>query len=171
MVGDIKQSIYGFRLADPSLFLKKYMAYADETNPNQLIRLKENFRSRGEVLSFTNEVFKHLMDEEVGEMIYGKEEELVQGNLMDYPEKLEENFYPELLLYEEDTLEDDSEQMSDGEIKVVAQQIKELIASDENLEYKDIALLVRSKSQNNKIEDILKAYDIPVVLDEGRVDF
>ena len=147
------------------------MAYADETNPNQLIRLKENFRSRGEVLSFTNEVFKHLMDEEVGEMIYGKEEELVQGNLMDYPEKLEENFYPELLLYEEDTLEDDSEQMSDGEIKVVAQQIKELIASDENLEYKDIALLVRSKSQNNKIEDILKAYDIPVVLDEGRVDF
>lgn len=171
MVGDIKQSIYGFRLADPSLFLKKYMAYADETNPNQLIRLKENFRSRGEVLSFTNEVFKHLMDEEVGEMIYGKEEELVQGNLMDYPEKLEENFYPELLLYEEDNLEDESEQMSDGEIKVVAQQIKELIASDENLEYKDIALLVRSKSQNNKIEDILKAYDIPVVLDEGRVDF
>lgn len=171
MVGDIKQSIYGFRLADPRLFLKKYTAYADETNPNQLIRLKENFRSRGEVLSFTNEVFKHLMDEEVGEMIYGKEEELVQGNLVDYPEQLEENFYPELLLYEEDTSEDESEQMSDGEIKVVAQQIKELIASDENLEYKDIALLVRSKSQNNKIEDILKAYDIPVVLDEGRVDF
>ena len=171
MVGDIKQSIYGFRLADPRLFLKKYTAYADETNPNQLIRLKENFRSRGEVLSFTNEVFKHLMDEEVGEMIYGKEEELVQGNLVDYPEQLEENFYPELLLYEEDTSEDESEQMSDGEIKVVAQQIKELIASDENLDYKDIALLVRSKSQNNKIEDILKAYDIPVVLDEGRVDF
>ncbi|WP_407350130.1 helicase-exonuclease AddAB subunit AddA [Lactococcus garvieae] len=171
MVGDIKQSIYGFRLADPRLFLKKYTTYADETNPNQLIRLKENFRSRGEVLSFTNEVFKHLMDEEVGEMIYGKEEELVQGNLVDYPEQLEENFYPELLLYEEDISEDESEQMSDGEIKVVAQQIKELIASDENLDYKDIALLVRSKSQNNKIEDILKAYDIPVVLDEGRVDF
>ena len=171
MVGDVKQSIYGFRLADPRLFLKKYTAYADETNPNQLIRLKENFRSRGEVLSFTNEVFKHLMDEEVGEMIYGKEEELVQGNLVDYPEQLEENFYPELLLYEEDTSEDESEQMSDGEIKAVAQQIKELIASDENLDYKDIALLVRSKSQNNKIEDILKAYDIPVVLDEGRVDF
>lgn len=171
MVGDIKQSIYGFRLADPRLFLKKYTAYADETNPNQLIRLKENFRSRGEVLSFTNEVFKHLMDEEVGEMIYGKEEELVQGNLVDYPEQLEENFYPELLLYEEDISEDESEQMSDGEIKAVAQQIKELIASDENLDYKDIALLVRSKSQNNKIEDILKAYDIPVVLDEGRVDF
>ncbi|MCG4840945.1 hypothetical protein, partial [[Ruminococcus] torques] len=80
-------------LADPRFFLKKYTAYADETNPNQLIRIKENFRSRGEVLSFTNEVFKYLMDEEVGEMIYGKEEELVQGNLVDYPEQLEENFY------------------------------------------------------------------------------
>ncbi|WP_270232302.1 helicase-exonuclease AddAB subunit AddA [Lactococcus formosensis] len=171
MVGDIKQSIYGFRLADPSLFLKKYTAYADEENPNQLIRLKENFRSRGEVISFTNEVFKHLMDEEVGEMIYGEEEELVQGNLVDYPQQLDENFYPQLLLYEEEALEDESEQMSDGEIKIVAQKIKELIASDENLEYKDIALLVRSKTQNNKIEDILKAYDIPVVLDEGRVDF
>ena len=171
MVGDIKQSIYGFRLADPSLFLKKYTAYADEENPNQLIRLKENFRSRGEVLSFTNEVFKHLMDEEMGEMIYGEEEELVQGNLVDYPQQLDENFYPQLLLYEEEALEDESEQMSDGEIKIVAQKIKELIASDENLEYKDIALLVRSKTQNNKIEDILKAYDIPVVLDEGRVDF
>ncbi|WP_338997868.1 helicase-exonuclease AddAB subunit AddA [Lactococcus formosensis] len=171
MVGDIKQSIYGFRLADPSLFLKKYTAYADEENPNQLIRLKENFRSRGQVLSFTNEVFKHLMDEEVGEMIYGEEEELVQGNLVDYPQQLDENFYPQLLLYEEEALEDESEQMSDGEIKIVAQKIKELIASDENLEYKDIALLVRSKTQNNKIEDILKAYDIPVVLDEGRVDF
>ncbi|WP_347962706.1 helicase-exonuclease AddAB subunit AddA [Lactococcus formosensis] len=171
MVGDIKQSIYGFRLADPSLFLKKYTAYADEENPNQLIRLKENFRSRGEVLSFTNEVFKHFMDEEVGEMIYGEEEKLVQGNLVDYPQQLDENFYPQLLIYEEEALEDESEQMSDGEIKIVAQKIKELIASDENLEYKDIALLVRSKTQNNKIEDILKAYDIPVVLDEGRVDF
>ena len=171
MVGDIKQSIYGFRLADPSLFLEKYIAYADVANPHQLIRLKENFRSRGEVLSFTNEVFKHLMDKEVGEMFYGKEEELVQGNLVDYPNQSEEEFYPELLLYEEDNLEEDSDQVSDGEIKIVAQKIKELVASDENLEYKDIALLVRSKSQNNKIEDILKAYDIPVVLDEGRVDF
>ncbi|MEY8444117.1 helicase-exonuclease AddAB subunit AddA [Lactococcus ileimucosae] len=171
MVGDIKQSIYGFRLADPSLFLKKYHAYAREDSPHQLIRLKENFRSRGEVLEFTNEVFRHLMNEEIGEMVYGKEEELVQGNLADYPEKLEKNYYPELLLYEEDSTEDETDQISDGEIKIVAQQIKNLMASDEKLDYQDIALLVRSKSQNNKIEDILRDYDIPVVLDEGRVDF
>lgn len=79
MVGDIKQSIYGFRLADPGLFLEKYKSYDQAENPNQLIRLKENFRSRGEVLNFTNDIFKHLMDEKLGEMTYGKEEALVQG--------------------------------------------------------------------------------------------
>lgn len=174
MVGDIKQSIYGFRLADPALFLDKYKTYATSENPNQLIRLKENFRSRGEILNFTNEVFEHLMDDDIGEMIYGKEERLIQGNIKDYPTKLDHAHYPELLLYKEN-LEDLSsengseEKISDGEIKIVAEKIKELI--DSGIEPQKIALLVRSKSNNNKIEDILTSYDIPVVLDEGRVDF
>ncbi len=59
--------------------------------------------------------------------------------------------------------------ISDGEIKGAAQEIKKLIEA--GVEPKDIAILVRSKSNNNKIEDILLSYDIPVVLDEGRVDF
>ncbi|RZI49422.1 helicase-exonuclease AddAB subunit AddA [Lactococcus kimchii] len=173
MVGDIKQSIYGFRLADPGLFLEKYKTYNEAQNPNQLIRLKENFRSRGEVLTFTNDVFKHLMNEKLGEMVYGKEEALVQGNTTDYPSELDKEYYPELLLYKEnadDELNDESEEnISDGEIKGAAQEIKSLIAS--GVEPKDIAILVRSKSNNNKIEDVLLSYDIPVVLDEGRVDF
>lgn len=180
MVGDIKQSIYGFRLADPGLFLEKYKSYDQPENPNQLIRLKENFRSRGEVLNFTNQVFKHLMDEEIGEMTYGQEEKLVQGNLIDYPSELTEEFYPELLLYSVDTEKDSDkkgqpdtsenvEVISDGEIRIAAQRIVSLLNSGVNP--KDIALLVRSKSNNNKIEEILTSYDIPVVLDEGRVDF
>ncbi|MFC4651638.1 helicase-exonuclease AddAB subunit AddA [Lactococcus nasutitermitis] len=173
MVGDIKQSIYGFRLADPGLFLEKYKSYEEDTNDNQLIRLKENFRSRGEVLNFTNQVFKHLMNEEIGEMTYGQEEMLVQGNVTDYPLEPDEEFYPELVLYKESTIErnDDEtvEKISDGEIKVAALKIKELL--QKGVEPKEIAILVRSKSNNNKIEDILTSYDIPVVLDEGRVDF
>lgn len=174
MVGDIKQSIYGFRLADPGLFLEKYKTYDYSDNPNQLIRLKENFRSRGEVLNFTNEVFKHLMNESLGEMTYGKEESLVQGNFNDYPEQQEEEYYPELLLYTEKTQEKENEEttdviISDGEIKSAAQKIQELILN--GVEPKEIAILVRSKSNNNKIEDVLTTYDIPVVLDEGRVDF
>jgi ATP-dependent helicase/nuclease subunit A len=173
MVGDIKQSIYGFRLADPGLFLEKYKTYDTPDNPNQLIRLKENFRSRGEVLNFTNEIFKHLMNESLGEMEYGREEALVQGNISDYPEEADPKFYPELLLYKEKTDENEEnqevEKISDGEIKGAAQEIQNLISS--GVEPKDIAILVRSKSNNNKIEDILSSYDIPVVLDEGRVDF
>ncbi len=178
MVGDIKQSIYGFRLADPGLFLEKYKTYDDEENPNQLIRLKENFRSRGEVLNFTNDVFKHLMNEEIGEMTYGKEEKLIQGNTTDYPVEIDTNFYPELLLYDEtqnegegeEEVEDETQvQISNGEIKVAAQRIQQLIQS--GVAPKEIAILVRSKSYNNKIENILNSYGIPVVLDEGRVDF
>lgn len=172
MVGDIKQSIYGFRLADPGLFLEKYKSFDQTNNPNQLIRLKENFRSRGEVLTFTNEVFKHLMNEEIGEMTYGAEEKLIQGNTTDYPEKPDPAYYPELLLYnqtEESEINETETELSDGEIRVAAQKIQELI--DSGVEPKTIALLVRSKTNNNKIEDILSAYGIPVVLDEGRVDF
>ncbi len=171
MVGDIKQSIYGFRLADPGLFLEKYKTYGRAENPNQLIRLKENFRSRGEVLDFTNQIFKHLMNEAIGEMTYGQEELLVQGNVTDYPTEMDKEFYPELLLYKENTdaQEKDEEGISDGEIKVAAQKIQELLK--QGIEPKEIAILVRSKTNNNKIEDIFTTYDIPVVLDEGRVDF
>ena len=172
MVGDIKQSIYGFRLADPSLFLEKYKTYTEAKNPNKLIRLKENFRSRGEILHFTNEVFKHLMDEKIGEMTYGQAEELVQGNTTDYPDRLDPAFNPELLLYQENTASSTEGEMpllSKGELNLVAQKIQELAKS--GVAYKDIAFLVRSKTANNEIEDTLTSYGIPVVLDEGRVDF
>ncbi|MBU5585310.1 UvrD-helicase domain-containing protein, partial [Enterococcus sp. S181_ASV_20] len=60
MVGDVKQSIYGFRLADPTLFIQKYHDFADEDGGRRII-LAENFRSRKEVLDFTNLVFSQLM--------------------------------------------------------------------------------------------------------------
>jgi len=169
MVGDIKQSIYGFRQADPSLFYRKYKDYQEASNPHELIRLKENFRSRGEVLNFTNKIFQHLMDDHIGEMTYGDEEMLLQGNMTDYPEDLDESFYPEFLAYHA-VDSGDEDKLTDGEIKIAAQRIKKLI-QEEKIEPRDIAILVRSKSANNKIEDVLKAYDIPVVLDEGRQDF
>ncbi|MCL2681811.1 MAG: UvrD-helicase domain-containing protein, partial [Streptococcaceae bacterium] len=173
MVGDIKQSIYGFRQADPSLFLKKYQDYQKEDNPHELIRLKENFRSRPEIIQFTNQVFTHLMDTSVGEMTYGKEEELVQGNIKDYPQEPEQDFLPELLLYQSEsngnTDDENLEKVSDGEIRATAKQIQQLIKN--GIQPKNIAILVRSKTNNNKIEDILTSYDIPLVLDEGRVEF
>src|SRR5699024_6310750 len=70
MVGDVKQSIYRFRHAEPSLFIGKYNAFAKEVHSGLRIDLARNFRSRKHVLSGVNFIFKQMMDEEVGEIQY-----------------------------------------------------------------------------------------------------
>jgi len=83
MVGDVKQSIYQFRLADPSIFLKKYQQYvpaeAAERNRERKILLSSNFRSGGAVLSAVNDIFRCCMSPEVGGLAYGEEESLHEG--------------------------------------------------------------------------------------------
>ena len=83
MVGDVKQSIYRFRLADPTLFLDKYEAYPDyleaEDGAPRKILLSENFRSRSEILSACNDVFRLIMRKQVGDLDYGDEEALKAG--------------------------------------------------------------------------------------------
>ena len=83
MVGDVKQSIYRFRLADPTLFLEKYRAYPPYTRavPGQgrRVTLGENFRSRPEVIDSVNFVFENLMSRGLGELEYGPEEALRCG--------------------------------------------------------------------------------------------
>lgn len=82
-VGDVKQSIYRFRLADPTIFLDKYIRYphapdAAQGEPRKIL-LSQNFRSRQEVLDATNFVFRAIMSREMGEMDYGAEEQLNFG--------------------------------------------------------------------------------------------
>ena len=83
MVGDVKQSIYKFRQARPELFLEKYKNYKTKnikTDAEDLkIQLFKNFRSRKEVLDFSNEIFENIMSEELGELNYTKEEFLNLG--------------------------------------------------------------------------------------------
>ena len=83
LVGDVKQSIYQFRLADPGIFLKKYADYvpAEEAGPGQgrKILLSHNFRSGGEVIDAVNDVFRTCMREKVGGLRYGEEEQLREG--------------------------------------------------------------------------------------------
>ena len=83
MVGDVKQSIYQFRLADPGIFLEKYAAYvpAEEAKPGQgrKVMLSCNFRSGGDVLKSVNDVFSYCMSEKVGGLVYGEEEALHEG--------------------------------------------------------------------------------------------
>lgn len=82
MVGDVKQSIYQFRLADPGIFLEKYHAYAPAEAQNasgRRILLNANFRSGGEIISAVNEVFADCMSESVGGLDYGEAEALREG--------------------------------------------------------------------------------------------
>lgn len=82
MVGDVKQSIYRFRLADPQLFMEKYRSYPREKgSAERAIDLTKNFRSRGEVVDAVNFVFRQLMTPRVGELIYDEKAELVCGAL------------------------------------------------------------------------------------------
>ena len=83
MVGDVKQSIYRFRLADPRIFLQHYntwppLAAADEHESAKLL-LSRNFRSRKEVLEATNFVFRNVLSREMGELDYGEDEMLRPG--------------------------------------------------------------------------------------------
>ncbi len=80
MVGDIKQSIYRFRQADPQIFNEKFQRYAQNPKEGKLILLKENFRSSSEVLSAINDVFERLMDQKVGEINYDNMHQLVFAN-------------------------------------------------------------------------------------------
>ena len=83
MVGDVKQSIYQFRLADPGIFLGKYSAYApaEQAGPGEgrKVLLSANFRSGGAVLSAVNDIFAQCMSPEVGGLHYGPEEALREG--------------------------------------------------------------------------------------------
>ena len=185
MVGDVKQSIYGFRLADPTLFLSKYEAYAQEKNGKRII-LAENFRSRQDVLAFTNFIFTQLMDHEVGNLNYDENAELVYGNTAFNKSK---DFATELLIYEQENKEglqlDQKESSNEiqitekttGELLMVAARIKELIDQQfeiydkdkdkmRPLEYRDIVLLTPTRSNNLEIQEIFQEANIPAAINE-----
>lgn len=165
MVGDIKQSIYRFRQADPQIFNEKFHSFAQDSKEGQLILLKENFRSSSEVLNATNDVFKHLMDEEVGEISYDGMHQLVFGNtdIQANPENK-----AEVLLYDKDDDSDDDEELVTnkltGEMRMVLKEILHL-HNDKGVPFKDIALLTASRSRNDQVLLALSEYGIPAKTD------
>ncbi|GIO34156.1 ATP-dependent helicase/nuclease subunit A [Paenibacillus albilobatus] len=99
MVGDVKQSIYRFRLAEPGLFLDKYRRYGSGGGSGIRIDLARNFRSRMEVVDAVNVIFRQIMNETVAEIAYDERAELVYGASFPNAEEGVANPYaPELLL-------------------------------------------------------------------------
>ena len=89
LVGDVKQSIYRFRLADPSLFMEKYEAYHDpQESADRRIDLSANFRSRRTIINAVNDIFSHIMTRQFGEIDYRPEVFLEYGLQM--PPEVEE---------------------------------------------------------------------------------
>lgn len=86
MVGDVKQSIYAFRQAEPQLFMKKYVAFNDDNPANERITLAENFRSSKKVTNFVNKLFVPLMTTDFGELNYESEGQLKPA--ANYPKDL-----------------------------------------------------------------------------------
>ncbi|MDO4659445.1 helicase-exonuclease AddAB subunit AddA [Streptococcus sp.] len=166
MVGDIKQSIYRFRQADPQIFNEKFQCYAQNPQEGKLILLKENFRSSSEVLSATNDVFARLMDQEVGEINYDSMHQLVFANtkLTSNPDNK-----AEFLLYDkDDSGQEEEESQADtkltGEMRLVIKEILKL-HQEKGVAFKEIALLTSSRSRNDQILLALSEYGIPVKTD------
>lgn len=147
MVGDVKQSIYRFRLARPELFIEKYKTYSTQESSRQKIDLHKNFRSRPEVLDSINYLFYQIMHEDLGKVEYDAQAALYAGASYPNPQEgpiqegpAQENFQPgmpvqpffqtELLLAQAD-----AEELADFGMKnwqeleahMVAARIKEML--------------------------------------------
>lgn len=166
MVGDIKQSIYRFRQADPQIINEKFQRYAQNPQEGKLILLKENFRSSSEVLSATNDVFGRLMDQEVGEINYDSMHQLVFANTKLTPNP---DNKAEFLLYDkgdsgQEKEESDEDTKLTGEMRLVIKEILKL-HQEKGVAFKEIALLTSSRSRNDQILLALSEYGIPVKTD------
>ena len=161
MVGDVKQSIYRFRLARPELFMEKYHTYPQSDEAAEIrIDLHKNFRSRREVLEGTNDVFEKLMTEAVGGITYDSAAALYLGAEMPEPESGIN--VPELLLLEKnkdslpETEDTDQAELTDRELEVhaAADCIRRVMAEGKvwdreagafrSVRYGDIVILLRS---------------------------
>jgi len=155
MVGDVKQSIYQFRLARPELFLEKYKSYTVGKGPFQRIDLHANFRSREGVLASANYLFKEIMQESLGGIVYDEAASLVAEASFEETEKRVAG-KTEVLLVEQK-----SDDLYIGkkslEAAVIGEKIRDMVQGENPLyvsgkngyrpvQYRDIAILLRSLS-------------------------
>ncbi|MFC6254980.1 helicase-exonuclease AddAB subunit AddA [Secundilactobacillus hailunensis] len=182
MVGDIKQSIYRFRLAEPKLFIDKFNRYQADPDAGKEITLAENFRSMKNVDEFTNLIFTQIMDEQLGQIKYAGSAKLVYG--ANYPDNLPN--VASLMIYDteapSDAGADDAPDGDEGQVTLIAQKIRELLAKNTQiwdrseqqlrpLKYEDIAIISSTKKNNLEIQDQFGRADIPVQINDAQSYF
>lgn len=191
MVGDVKQSIYKFRQARPDLFLSKYKTYQlkqDKKEDEDLkIQLFKNFRSRKEVLDFSNIIFKNIMSEKLGELDYIEDEYLNLGasyedtnqDLRAEIDVININEETEEIVEDEEIVDSERIENVELEAKFVANRIQQLIENKfqiydakkkekRDIKYKDIVILLRATRESAPIfeKEIVKL-GMPVFSDSS----
>jgi ATP-dependent helicase/nuclease subunit A len=185
MVGDVKQSIYRFRLADPGLFIDKYHHFEEsESALNRRITLSSNFRSQKGILAAVNYIFSNIMSRDFGEIDYDEKSRLNPGAVL--PSNADEPV--ELFLIGRANNEVDSgetmenadevlEEMSsiEAEAYVAAGRIKGLLQEQifdrekgewRKVEFRDIAILMRTtKNWSGVFQEVFTAEGIPAFAD------
>lgn len=175
MVGDVKQSIYKFRMAKPEIFLEKYNRFERMGDgPDRKIILSKNFRSRAAVLNVTNRVFEKIMIRELGGIVYDEENALYPGADYEGEDPAVELLIADTSVMEgEENLENDVE-AKELEAEMAALRLKELYDSGfrvrdkadgkmRQVRYSDMAVLLRSMgSYKDVYERVLKSKGIPV---------
>lgn len=179
MVGDVKQSIYRFRLAEPTLFLHKYLTYNENPeNTGLRIDLNANFRSRSEVLHGTNYIFSQVMGEDVGEVVYDEAAALkpkAPYDQKDMPLELAilHTTEKEEAETDEEIIAEEELKKSQQEARYIIQQIQFLMHSnmtvydpwkkeERPIEYRDFVILMRSMTWSADLVEEFKAAGIPL---------
>lgn len=180
MVGDVKQCIYKFRNADPSIFMRLYTEYG-RGDGGRLIRLFKNFRSRAEVIDSVNFIFSSVMSKRVGGVEYNKDEYLINGAAYESGS----DYNTEVIVCDVSAVNSDDSLIkeigsSELEAKNAAQYIKDLVCGGEMLvtdkesgelrkaRFGDIAVLCRGGAGCNNIETALAELGIASVSDTGQ---
>ena len=171
MVGDIKQSIYRFRNANPYLFKSKYDTYRD-TDLGIKIDLLKNFRSRMEVLDNINLLFDYIMDDTIGGADYQASHRMVFGNKTYIEEGMtNQNYNMELITYEKEQLKNCSS--SEEEAYIIADDIKKKVCEkfqvfdkDElvlrDISYSDFVILLDKSRDFNLYKKVFEYFQIPL---------
>ena len=171
MVGDIKQSIYRFRNANPSIFKNKYNLYRD-TNQGVKIDLLKNFRSRREVLDNINLLFDLFMDDEIGGAEYRESHRMVFGN-ESYEEegKTEQNYNLDVIVYDSDSLGQITKEEEEAFIigrDIQKKMDEKMLIFDKDkkmlrpIEYRDFVILLDKSKHFDLYKKIFEYLHIPL---------
>ncbi len=173
MVGDIKQSIYRFRNANPTIFKEKYDLYRD-TDSGTKIDLLKNFRSRGEVLDDINLLFDCFMNDRFGGADYPASHRMNFGNTMYIQEgKTEQNYHFDVITYSKEELGRLS--LDEEEAFIIGRDIKNKIDQSfmvfdkdqkvlRKIEYRDFVILLDKSKNFDLYKKIFEYYHIPLTI-------